>query len=52
LASLTNDHVADWSTIVVEDEVLDKKPDGVGTTFCTVTEEHGHSWAGQFPRMS
>ena len=38
---LTNDHVAEWSIIVVEDEVLDKKPAGVGTTFRTVTEENG-----------
>lgn len=38
---LTNDHVAEWSIIVVEDEVLDKKPEGVGTTFRTVTEERG-----------
>lgn len=38
---LTNDHVADWSIIVVEDEVLDEKPKGVGTAFRTVTEEKG-----------
>jgi hypothetical protein len=38
---LTNEHVAEWSIIVVEDEVLDKKPEGVGTTFRTVTEENG-----------
>lgn len=38
---LTNDHVADWSIIVVENEVLDEKPEGVGTTFRTVTEENG-----------
>ena len=38
---LTNEHVAEWSIIVVEDEVLDEKPEGVGTTFRTVTEENG-----------
>jgi hypothetical protein len=38
---LTNDHVAEWSIIVVEDEIIDKKPEGVGTTFRTVTEDHG-----------
>ena len=38
---LTNDHVAQWSTIVVENEVIDEKPEGVGTTFRTVTEERG-----------
>lgn len=38
---LTNDRVAEWSIIVVENEVLDEKPDGVGTTFRTVTEEGG-----------
>ena len=37
----TNDHVAEWSIIVVEDEVIDEKPEGVGTTFRTVTEDHG-----------
>ena len=43
---LTNDHVAQWSIIVVEDEILDKKPEGVGTTFRTVTEENGWSSRG------
>ncbi|MAG93913.1 MAG: hypothetical protein CMJ48_09210 [Planctomycetaceae bacterium] len=38
---LTNEHVAEWSIIVVEDEVLDRKPEGVGTTFRTVTEDQG-----------
>jgi len=38
---LTNDHVAEWSTVVVEEEVIGKKPEGVGTTFRTVTEDHG-----------
>ena len=38
---LTTDHVAEWSIIVVEDEVIDEKPEGVGTTFRTVTEENG-----------
>lgn len=38
---LTNEHVAEWSIIVVEDEVLDQTPEGVGTTFRTVTEDNG-----------
>lgn len=39
---LTTEHVAEWSIIVVEDEVLDEMPDGgVGTTFRTVTEDRG-----------
>jgi hypothetical protein len=38
---LTNDDVAAWSIIVVENEVLEEKPDGVGSTFRTVTEENG-----------
>jgi uncharacterized membrane protein len=37
----TNDHVPEWSLTVVEDEVVDEKPDGVGTTFRCVTEDHG-----------
>ena len=38
---LTIEHVAEWSIIVVEDVVLDDKPVGVGTTFRTITEDHG-----------
>lgn len=37
---LTNHHVAEWSVMVVEDEVLHGDGD-VGTTFRTVTEENG-----------
>ena len=37
---LTNNHVAEWSIIVVEDEVINEQPGGVGTTFRTVTEQH------------
>lgn len=37
----TNNHVAEWSITVVEDEVIDEKPEGVGTTFRCVTEDHG-----------
>ena len=37
----TNNHVAEWSNTVVEDEVIEEKPEGVGTTFRCVTEEHG-----------
>lgn len=38
---LTNDDVAEWSIIVVEDEMLEEKPGGVGTTFRMVTEDRG-----------
>jgi hypothetical protein len=38
---LTIEHVAEWSIIVVEDEVIEKTPEGVGTTFRTVTEDRG-----------
>ena len=38
---LTNNHVAEWSLTVVEDELLDETPGGVGTTFRVVTEDHG-----------
>jgi hypothetical protein len=34
-------NAAEWSLIVVEDEVLEETPDVVGTTFRTVTEERG-----------
>ena len=38
---LTNKHVAAWSPVCVEDEVLEEKPGHVGTTFCNVTEDRG-----------
>ena len=34
-------NVAEWSTIVVKDEVIDEKPEGVGSTFRVTTEEKG-----------
>lgn len=37
----TTRNVAEWSIIVVEDEVIDEKPEGVGTTFRVVTEDRG-----------
>ena len=37
----TNDKVAEWSLTVVEDEVIEEKPDRVGTTFRCLTEDHG-----------
>jgi hypothetical protein len=38
----TINHVAEWSTIVVEDKVVEEKNGGgVGTTFRSVTEERG-----------
>lgn len=37
----TIDNVAAWSVIVVEDEILEEKPEMVGTTFRTLTVDHG-----------
>lgn len=34
-------HVAEWSIIVVKDEVIDETPEGVGSTFRVTTEEKG-----------
>ena len=28
---LTNEHIPEWSIVVVEDQVIDEKPDGVGS---------------------
>ena len=39
---LTNDHVAEWSNIVVEEELLTETPDVVGSTFRSVTEDRGN----------
>lgn len=38
----TVNNVAEWSLVVVEDEPLDDKPLGVGSTFRFATEERGH----------
>lgn len=38
---LTIEDVPEWSIIVISDELIEEKPDGVGTTFRTVTEENG-----------
>ena len=38
---ITNEDVAKWSIIVVEDELIDEGNKGVGTRFRTVTEDHG-----------
>ena len=38
---LTSNRVSEWSIVVVEDEALDEKPEGVGTTFRSVSEDHG-----------
>lgn len=38
---LANTRIADWSLIVVEDELIDETPDGIGSTFRTVTEDRG-----------
>jgi hypothetical protein len=37
----TINRVAEWSSVVVEDEVIESKPDRVGTTFRMVTEQNG-----------
>lgn len=40
--AFTTRHVAEWSLVVQVDEVIDDVNDGgVGTTFRTVTEDHG-----------
>lgn len=38
---LTINHVPQWSKVVVEDTVVDAKPDTVGTKFRVVTEDRG-----------
>lgn len=38
---LTNEDVAEWSIVVVEDVLLDEANKGVGTRFRCVTEDHG-----------
>lgn len=38
---LTTEHMPEWSRILVEDEILQQTPEGVGTTFRTVTADHG-----------
>ena len=41
---LTNKHIAEWSNVVTEDEMIEEKNGGgLGTTFRTVTEDHGRS---------
>ncbi|MDA1054656.1 MAG: SRPBCC family protein [Planctomycetota bacterium] len=39
---LTNEDVAKWSIIVVEDELIDEGSKGVGARFRTVTEDRGN----------
>ena len=38
---LTNDDVSRWSQVVIEDEVIEKRPGNIGTTFRSVTEDRG-----------
>ena len=38
---VTTERVVEWSHIVVEDEPIDEKPQGVGSTFRCVTEDRG-----------
>lgn len=38
---LTNNHVAEWSSVVVEEEILHEEEGGVGTRFRNVTESNG-----------
>jgi len=37
----TNNNITEWSITVVAVEILDEKPEGVGTTFRCVTEDKG-----------
>ena len=37
----TTNNVAEWSIVVLESEVIEEKPEGVGTRFRIVTEERG-----------
>ncbi len=37
----TNNNVAEWSLIVVEEKIVEEKPERVGTRFRTITEDHG-----------
>ena len=37
----TTNRVAEWSLTVVENNVIEEKPGGVGSTFRCVTEDHG-----------
>lgn len=39
---IANEQIAEWSSIVVADKVLDEGQEGVGTRFQTITEEQGH----------
>jgi len=39
---LTNNHVSEWSIVVVEEESLEETPEVVGSTFRTLTEDRGH----------
>lgn len=38
---LTNKNVTDWSTIVLEEHIINETEDVIGTTMRTVTEDHG-----------
>ncbi len=38
---LTCNHVPEWSSVVVEEEVLHEEEGGVGTRFRSITESHG-----------
>lgn len=37
----TTENPEEWVSIIVSDEIINETPDIVGTTFRTVTEEHG-----------
>lgn len=38
---LTNQNVTEWSTIVLEEHIINETADVVGTTMRTITEDHG-----------
>jgi hypothetical protein len=44
---LTNEHVPEWSIVVVEEHRDEQTPEVVGSTFRTLTEDHGKAMAFQ-----
>lgn len=38
---LTNEHVPQWSLVVVDEQTIEKQPGEVGSTFRSITEENG-----------
>ena len=38
---LATEKMPEWSLVVMDDQVIEEKPGGVGSTFRTITEDHG-----------